>query len=111
MTCEYCGNQIPDDVSSCPACGATVQRKAPVSEPAPKVQASSGAEATEQKKEDDPATSIGAAAVCFIIGIGLICFCEEWYLRFAGGPFFIVIGGMCLADLFKKKKQNGGSAE
>lgn len=111
MTCEYCGNQIPDDASTCPACGAMMQRKAPAPEPAAKAPEPSVAEAPEQKKEDDVSTTIGAAVICFIIGICLICFCSEWYFRFAGGPFFIVVGAMCLADLSKKKKKNDGSAE
>ena len=106
MTCEYCGNQIPDDASSCPSCGAMVRRKEQ-----PQVQAPSGTDAPAQEKEDDVSTTIGAAAICFVIGICLICFCSEWYLRFLGGAFFIIIGAMCAADLFKKKKSKGGDVE
>lgn len=112
MTCEYCGNQVPDDVSICPSCGAAVQRREPpkVQEP-PQVREPGGTDAPEQEKEDDVSTIIGATAICFVIGICLICFCDEWYLRFLGGAFFIIIGAMCFADLFKKKKKKGDGAE
>lgn len=84
MYCKNCGNQIPDDASFCPACGATANAEEPVFEAAP---------AAEPVTEAQPAAQLGNTTTLLVLAI----------IGLALGASWLAVGGIVVSAIAKKK--------